>query len=205
MSKEKTAAKSTAKPIVDTMIEQAEALDYCIRVADRGLRQCNAVLESLQPKQPGRITLLQERVKSDAETVMNEVRWRVVRWRIRSQQANGDVEWQAEHLTLKGAARRTSTKMNFRDTEPQVRAVIMRAVKLIEWRARLVLTGRNFVTGVLSHKRYGVGAAAKLLAEVDRALEAGNQERASKRAEVAKIVARQKPRAGKPTGVQAAD
>jgi len=194
MSKETATGRPTKKTMVETMIKQAEALDLCIRVADRGLLQCNAVLESLQPRQPGRITLLREHAKSDAETVINEVRWRVVRWRIRSQQASGEVQWEAEHLTLKGAARRTSTKMNFRDTEPQVRAVIMRAVRLIEWRGRLVITGRNFVNGVLSHKRYGLAAASKALAEVDRALEAGNKERAAKRAEVAKIVARQRVR-----------
>ena len=195
MSKEKTPVKTKHKPMVETLIKQAEALDLCIRVADRGLLQCNAVLESLQPKQPGRITLLRETRKSEGETVINDVQWRLVRWRIRSQQASGEVQWDAEHLTLKGAARRTSTKMNFRDTEPQVRAVILRAVRLIEWRGRLVITGRNFLNGVLSHKRYGLAAASKLLAEVDRALEAGIREREAKRAEVAKIVARQRIRA----------
>jgi len=195
MAKESATAKAKQKPMVETLIKQAEALDLCIRVADRGLLQCNAVLESLQPKQPGRITLLREARNSGGETVISDVRWRLVRWRIHSQQANGEVLWDAEHLTLKGAARRTSTKMNFRDTEPQVRAVILRAVRLIEWRGRLVVTARNFSNGVLSHKRYGLAAASKLLAEVDRALEAGNRQREAKRAEVAKIVARQKTRA----------
>jgi hypothetical protein len=195
MSKEKTAAKPTQKTMVEILTKQVDALDLCIRVADRGLLQCNEVLESLQPKQPGRITLLRETRKSEGATVINDVQWRLVRWRIRSQQASGEVRWGAEHLPLRGAARRTSSRMNFKDTEPQVRAVIIRAARLIEWRGRLVITGRNFLNGVLSHKRYGIAAASKLLAEVDRALEAGNRERAAKRAEVLKIVARQKTRA----------
>lgn len=188
MTKEMATTNTKTKTIVETLTKEIEALEFCIRVADRGLLQCNSVLESLQPKQPGRITLLREQAKSGHKTVLNEVRWRVVRWRIRAQQVDGSVDWEAEHLPLKGAARRTSSKMNFKDTEPQVRAVIMRAVKLIEWRGRLVITGRNFLNGVLSHKRYGIAAAAKALAEVDRALVAGNREREAKRAEVAKIV-----------------
>lgn len=182
----------------DSIIEQVEALRFCVGMADQGLQQCKKVLESLQPKQPGRISLLVETRKSTGKVVINEVRWRVVRWRIRSTQADGKIIWDAEHLTLKGASRRTSSKMNFRDTADQVKEVIRGAVKLIEWRGRLIGTGRNFVVATMSHNKLGVAGVQKLLTEVDAAHKAGHAERAAKRSEVEKIVARQKKLAGKP-------
>jgi len=42
----------------DRIAPQAKVVNICLNLADRGLRRCNSALEALQPKQPGRITLL---------------------------------------------------------------------------------------------------------------------------------------------------
>ena len=59
-------------------------------------------------------------------------------------------------LPLRGAARRTSSKFGFHDTEPQVREALKAAVALIEWRGRVMRTAGGFVAGVESHNRFGV-------------------------------------------------
>ena len=126
---------------------QANVVNICLNLADRGLRRCNAALEALQPRQPGRITLLEMRRETVSKTPLNDVRWRLVRWRIRRQNNDGSVEWQAVLLPLRGASRMASGKFGFHDTQAEVRAAIRAAVELIEWRGRVVKLAANFVTG----------------------------------------------------------
>ena len=168
--------------LTDIITQQGRSVAHCLRVIDRGLRRCNAALEALQPKQPGRITLLETTEKSRGKVVLNETRWRIVRWRIRRSYSDGSVEWQAEMLPLKGAARRTSSKFGFHDTEPEVREAIRAAVALIEWRGRVLRTATNFVTAMKSHDRFGVPQAAKNIDRAVAAADKGNQKRARIRA-----------------------
>jgi len=156
----------------DIVKREGRAIAHCIRVIDRGLRRCNATLEALQPKQPGRITLLATTAKGRGKLTLNETRWRVVRWRIRRSYSDGSVQWQAEMLPLRGAARRTSSKFGFHDTEPQVREVLKAAVALIEWRGRVLRTAGGFVAGVESHNTFGVPQAMK---NIERAVAAGDR------------------------------
>ena len=53
--------------LTDMVAREGRAVAHCLRVIDRGLRRCNAALEALQPKQPGRITLLETTAEKGAE------------------------------------------------------------------------------------------------------------------------------------------
>lgn len=175
--------------LTELITREGRVVKHCLMLIDLSLRRCNACLESLQPKQPGRITLYKTPVKPRGKIVLNDARWRLVRWRIRRQYSDGTVEWTNEKLPLRGAAKRTLSKFQFHDTQPQVREVIRAAVALIEWRGRVLRTATSFVTGMESHNRYGIKSAQ---AHVTRAVEAadeGQRKRARIRAAAEQLAA----------------
>lgn len=163
--------------LTELITREGRVVQHCLRLIDRGLRRCNACLESLQPKQPGRITLYETKVKPRGKLVLNDTRWRLVRWRIRRQNSDGTVIWTNEKLPLRGAAKRTLSKFQFHDTQPQVREAIGAAVALIEWRGRILRTATNFVTGVEAHNKFGIPSAIKHINKAVEAAEAGQRKR----------------------------
>ena len=164
--KSSVASKSNEN-LVALVAREGKIVAHCLRLIDRGLLRCNASLEALQPKQPGRITLLKTKIKPRRKLTLNGTRWRIVRWRIRRQNSDGTIEWNAQMLPLRGAAKQTSSRFQFHETEPEVRKVILAAVSLIEWRGRVMRTATNFVTAMESHNRSGIPQAAK---NIDRAM-----------------------------------
>jgi hypothetical protein len=164
--------------LTQLITQEGRVVKHCLTLIDLSLRRCNACLESLQPKQPGRITLYKTNVKPRGKLTLNDTRWRLVRWRIRRQYSDGTVEWTNEKLPLRGAAKRTLSKFQFHDTQPQVREVIRAAVALIEWRGRILRTATNFVTGAEAHRKFGIPSATKHLKRALIATEAGHQKRA---------------------------
>ena len=175
--------------ITELITREGRVVRHCIGLIDTGLRRCNACLESLQPKQPGRITLYETRVKPRGKLTLNDTRWRLVRWRIRRENSDGTVVWTNEKLPLRGAAKRTLSKFQFHDTEPQVREVIRSAVALIEWRGRVLRTATNFVTGVEAHNKFGIPSAIKHINKAAEAAESGLRRRESIRAAAQQLAA----------------
>lgn len=162
----------TATSRNDLIAHQGKVVSHCLNLIDLGLRRCDLALKSLQPRQTGQITLFKTVEKSRGKLVLNEVRWRVVRWQKRREHSDGKVEWRAEKLVLSEAVRRVSSHHEFHDTAPQVRKALKAAIALIEWRARVLQTATNFVTGVESHNRCGIPAGMKNIARaVDAAAE----------------------------------
>jgi hypothetical protein len=161
---------------------QGRVLNLWLNHADRGLRRCNLALEALQPRQPGRIALLETQEESRGKTVLNETRWRLVRWRIRRTNNDGVVHWQAEPLPLRGASRMASGKFGFHDTQGEVRAVIREAAALIEWRSRVVQAGRNSVNAMDAHNRSGIPFAQRHIEAAVAAADAGTRKREGIRA-----------------------
>lgn len=173
----------TKESLSELITREGRVVAHCLRVIDRGLKSCQHSLEALQPYQPGRISLLETKAKARGKLSLNETRWRVVRWRIRRTYPDGKVAWQAEVLPLKGAAKRTSSRFQFHDTEPEVREALRAAVALIEWRGRVLRTASGFVTGMESHNRFGVPQALKHIERAVAAADRGNLKRAAVRAE----------------------
>lgn len=173
----------------ELITREGKVVEHCLRIIDLSLRRCNACLESLQPKQPGRITLYKTKVKPRGKLVLNDTRWRLVRWRIRRQYSDGTVEWTNEKLPLRGAAKRTLSKFQFHDTQPQVREVIRAAVALIEWRGRVLRTATNFVTGMESHNRFGTKSATVHITKALTAADEGQRKRAQIRAAAEQLAA----------------
>lgn len=189
-------AKETKREsLVEVVAREGRVVRHCVGLIDRGLWRCNAALEALQPKQPGRITLLKTVEKSRGKIVLNEVRWRVVQWRIRRGYSDGSVEWQAVLLPTRGAAKRTLSKFGFHDTEPEVRKALLAAVALIEWRTRVLKTVTNFVTGMESHNRFGIWQAVKQINKAVAAADAGNRKRAKIKAAAQQIARAREGRA----------
>lgn len=84
---------SVAKELLTEIItREGRLVAHCLRVIIWGLRSCNAALDALQPKQPGRITLLETNVEGRSKLSLNGTRWWVVRWRIRRSYSDGSVE-----------------------------------------------------------------------------------------------------------------
>ena len=175
--------------ITELITREGRVVRHCLGLIDTGLRRCNACLESLQPKQPGRITLYETKVKPRGKLTLNDTRWRLVRWRIRRENSDGTVVWTNEKLPLRGAAKRTLSKFQFHDTEPQVREVIRAAVGLIEWRGRVLRTATNFVTGVEAHNKFGIPSAIKHINKAAGAAESGRRRRESIRAAAQQLAA----------------
>jgi hypothetical protein len=161
----------------DRIARQARVVNLCLNLADRGLRRSNAALESLQPRQPGRITLLETGANGRSKNPLITTRWRIVRWRIRHTDSDGTVHWQAEMLPLSGASRRAAGRAGFHDTQAEVRAVIRAAVELIEWRASVAKTAAKFVTAMESHNRFGIPAVQRRIVAAVQAAEDGAKKR----------------------------
>lgn len=121
--------------------------------------------------------------------MLNDTRWRLVRWRIRRQNSDGTVVWTHEKLPLRGAAKRTLSRFAFHDTQDQVRDVIRAAVALIEWRGRVMRTATNFVTGVEAHNKFGIPSAIKHINDAVAAADAGQRRRARIRAAAENLAA----------------
>jgi len=166
------------EPLADVIAREGRVVRHCLGLIDRGLRRCNAALEALQPRQPGRITLLETKAQMRGKMQLDGTRWRIVRWRIRRSYSDGSVQWQAELLPLRGAARRTSSRFGFHDTEPEVRETLKAAVALIEWRGRVLRTTGGFVSGMASHNRFGIAQAVKNIDRAVAAADQGNRKRA---------------------------
>jgi hypothetical protein len=173
-----------AESLADVVAREGVVVEQLVDVFDRGLRRCNTCLEALQPRQPGRITLMETRRKGAGKVVLNELRWRIVRWRIRRTYSDGSVEWTAQLLPLSGVTRFTSSKFNFHDTEPEVREVLKAAVALIEIRGRVLRTATNFVTGVGAQNRLGLPQAMKQIQRAVVAADRGARKRARIKVEV---------------------
>jgi len=163
------------EPLADVIAREGRVVRHCLGLIDRGLRRCNAALEALQPRQPGRITLLETKAQMRGKIQLDGTRWRIVRWRIRRSYSDGSVQWQAELLPLRGAARRTSSRFGFHDTEPEVRKALKAAVALIEWRGRVLRTTGSFVSGMESHNRFGIPQAVKHINRAVAAADRGNR------------------------------
>lgn len=175
----------------EAIAREGKVVEHCLRVIDRGLRRCNAALEALQPKQPGRITLLETKKDLRGKTQLTSIRWRVVRWRIRYQKSDGEVVWEAEPLPLTGAGRRVSSRFAFHDTEAQVRQALKAAIALIAWRGRVLQTASNFMNGMHSHNLFGIEQAAKNIDIAARAADEGARIRTRVREEAARIAREQ--------------
>ena len=61
---------------------------------------------------------LEMTAKVRAKRTLNETLWSAFRWRIRRNFSDGSIQRQVEMRPLRGAAKRTSSRFSFHDTEP---------------------------------------------------------------------------------------
>jgi hypothetical protein len=179
----------SAKARAERIARLADVANSCLTAADRGLETCAKALEDLQPFASGRISVVKTTEKSRSKSPINEVRWRVVRWRIRHENSDGSVEWETHKLPLRGASRMALGRLQFHDTQSEEREVIRTAVELIEWRARVVRAVTNFVTALEAHQRTGLSDVNRRVEKVLLAVARGQKNRADIKAKVERIVA----------------